>query len=88
MKRNELEKNTSHSDGAKSTYVMSLASELMSVIHVGIVVFCDHHTVGKLASCQCLHGLLTFCSRHVLHENLQQSVTTDKNGYMVCLKTN
>lgn len=43
----------------------------MSVIHVWIVVFGDHHSVGKLAAGEGLHGFLTVCSGDVLHEDLK-----------------
>lgn len=42
------------------------------MIHVGIVVFGDHYSVGELASGQSLHGFLTFGGRDVLHEDLQR----------------
>lgn len=47
------------------------SSELMPVIHVRIVVFGDHYSVGKLASGQSLHGFLTLRGRDVLHKDLQ-----------------
>lgn len=47
-------------------------SELVPVIHVRIVVFGDHHSVGKLASGESLHGFLTFCGGNVLHKDLQR----------------
>lgn len=50
---------------------VSVLSELVSVVHVGVVVFGDHHSVGKLASSEGLHGFLTVCSRDVLDEDLK-----------------
>lgn len=47
------------------------ASKLVSVIHVRVVVFGDHHSVGKLAASQRLHSFLTLCSRDVLHKDLK-----------------
>lgn len=52
-----------------------MLSELMSVIHVWIVVFGDHHSVGKLASGESLHGFLTVCSRNVFHKDLQRETS-------------
>lgn len=46
-------------------------SELVSVVHVRIVVFGDHHSVGELAAGQSLHGFLTVGGGNVLHKDLQ-----------------
>lgn len=43
----------------------------MSVIHIWIVVFGDHHSVGELAAGECLHGFLTVGSRYILHKDLK-----------------
>lgn len=48
-----------------------LLSELVSVVHVRVVVFGDHHSVGELAAGESLHGFLTVAGRDVLHEYLQ-----------------
>lgn len=50
---------------------VSVLSKLVSVIHVWIVVFGDHHSVGKLTAGESLHGFLTVCGRNVLHKDLQ-----------------
>ena len=50
----------------------SVNSELMSMVHIWIVVFGDYHSVSKLAASERLHGFLTFCSRNILHENLEK----------------
>lgn len=46
-------------------------SELVSVVHVRVVVFGDHHSVGELAAGESLHGFLAVAGRNVLHEYLQ-----------------
>lgn len=55
----------------------SVLSKLVSVIHVWIVVFGDHHPVGKLAASESLHGFLTVCSGDVLHEDLKEKNKSD-----------
>lgn len=48
-----------------------LPSELVCVVLVRVVVLGHHHSVGKLAAGERLHGLLAVAGGHVLHENLQ-----------------
>ena len=48
-----------------------MLSKLVSVIHVRVVVFGDHHSVGELAAGEGLHGFLTVRGGDVLHEDLE-----------------
>lgn len=48
-------------------------SELVSVVQVQVVVFGHHHSVGKLAAGERLHGFLTVAGGDVLHEDLRDT---------------
>ncbi len=61
----------------------SVLSKLVSVIHVWIVVFGDHHPVGKLAASESLHGFLTVCSGDVLHKDLKKKKKEKQVSWVV-----
>lgn len=50
--------------------------EVPAVISIWIAVFGHHHPVGKLPSCQTLHGLLGVKNWHEFHKDLQKNKNT------------
>ena len=62
---------TNRRGGGRSSVRLVCALKLVSVIHVWIIVFGYHHSVGELAASEGLHGFLTVCSRDILHKDLK-----------------